>query len=398
MRKTKNWIEAYLAYTNSTESPYLYREWSALSTVAAALQRKCYLEWGLFDVYPNLFVALVGPSGTGKTVAMRPARDLLREIGVNIVAQRITPEGLYREMRKATIDYIDPKSNKVYLHSSLTVHSSELAVFLGYQNRQFISDLCDLYDCDDEWEYKTKNPELTDKVYGVYLNILGGITPSVLQAVLPKEAIGGGLTSRIVAVYEEKPEKIVPIPFLTSEQTSLHDHLVSDLLDINQMAGKFRTTKEFIDKYIDWYIAAHKKKPFDNPQFDGYFTRRHLQVLKMSMIVSAAEGQDMIINEKHLRYATNLLQRTEVKMPHTFAGVGESRTAKALVSIMSYIGQMGETTEKELNRLFYSDADRKTIHEILLQIEEMGFCRLIIGQKDTKVIYNKKGESDEADD
>jgi len=60
MRKGGDWIEDYIKYTKNTEPPILYREWSAVSTIASAMQRKCFLPWELEDiVYPNLYVVLV---------------------------------------------------------------------------------------------------------------------------------------------------------------------------------------------------------------------------------------------------------------------------------------------------------------------------------------------------
>ena len=80
-RKLSNWIESFLQYTDNTEPPFLFRKWTAISCIASAMQRKCYVEWGTSLIfYPNLYVVLVGPSATGKGTAMNPGLDLLCEI------------------------------------------------------------------------------------------------------------------------------------------------------------------------------------------------------------------------------------------------------------------------------------------------------------------------------
>ena len=80
-RKLPNWIDAFMLYTHNTEPPTLFRKWTAISCIAAAMQRKCVVEWGTsLTFYPNLFIVLVGPSATGKGTAMNPGLDIISEL------------------------------------------------------------------------------------------------------------------------------------------------------------------------------------------------------------------------------------------------------------------------------------------------------------------------------
>ena len=65
-----SWIDNYLIYTDNSEPPRMFRLWSAISVIAAVLQRKCKLPWGTLTFYPNLYTVLVGP----------PADDSLRRV------------------------------------------------------------------------------------------------------------------------------------------------------------------------------------------------------------------------------------------------------------------------------------------------------------------------------
>ena len=89
-RRVTNWVDGFVEYTGKSESPEVYRKWTALSMLGGALQRKCRLNWGLFDLYPNMYVVLVGPSGVGKTGAMSPGKKMLRELDVPISADAAT--------------------------------------------------------------------------------------------------------------------------------------------------------------------------------------------------------------------------------------------------------------------------------------------------------------------
>ena len=92
-RLVPDWLDGYMEYTDNTEPPYLYRMWVGLSTLAAAMERKCCVEMGFLRFYPNMYVVLVGPSGRcRKGVAMTPGLLLLEELGLDnrIIADSIT--------------------------------------------------------------------------------------------------------------------------------------------------------------------------------------------------------------------------------------------------------------------------------------------------------------------
>lgn len=394
-RKLDDWLTAYLEFTESTEPPYMYNVWVGLSAIASVLQRKCSIRMGLLETFPNLFVALVGPSGAGKSRSMQVARDLLREVGVGISAQRITNEALIREMKNALIDEPN-ESGKLFTHSSFTVHSSELAVFLGENNNQLLSDLCDLYDCDARWEYKTKDPTKADEIIKPYLNIIGGITPALLQSRLPAEAIGGGLTSRMVCVYEEKPSKLVPMPSLSKHELELKKALIDDLFAMKAMKGRFSLTKDFAKIWVEWYIDARNNPPFDDPQLEGYCSRRPLHVLKMIMIMSASESDDMIVSEQHLARALKILYETEKNMPKTFQGVGENKNAKVLTAMMRYIAMVGRVKLQDIHRKFYSEADKFMIDNMIKQLVSMKYCKFYADRGEL-VYLKQEGEDGNKD-
>ena len=77
-RLVPDWIESYLEATDNTEPPILYRTWTAVSVIAAVLQRKVFLEWHT-RIFPNMYIVLVGPPGRcRKGTAMVPVQKMLR--------------------------------------------------------------------------------------------------------------------------------------------------------------------------------------------------------------------------------------------------------------------------------------------------------------------------------
>ena len=374
-RVLDDWLTTYLEATANSEPSHLYRMWCGISTIAAALQRKCHLRWGThLTFYPNMYIVLVGPSGARKGTAMGPAYRLLSDIGINMAAQKTTLEQLIRRLAEATGHKQDPTTGKLQMHSSLTIFSDELVVFLGYNQYDMMAALCDWFDCKDRWSYETKNKG-KDEVLGVWVNLLGGTTPALIQSNLPLEAMGGGLTSRIIFVYAGGKEKAVPFPFTTKEERDHFDDLRADLERIHLMSGQFKITERFAHEWEQWYTQQEVSPPQHllNDRFDGYVQRRPLHLLKLSMIVSASEGSEMILEASHLQRAIRILEATELVMPNVFRGVGRSPIAEVMSRVMGYLGTCRLTTYASLLQRFHTDADVQTMDKVVLALEKMGY-------------------------
>ena len=388
-RALKDWIDSYLDFVDNSEPPQMFKLWCAISLIASALERKCFLSWGTLTFYPNMYVVLVAPSGKArKGTAMSPALTMLEEINVKLAAEAITREALIQTLAESA-DSTPNDDGTLDNHCSLTVWSPELTVFLGHQNFQLMSDLTDWYDCRSSWTYRTKN-QGTDIIKGVWVNLLGATTPDLIRSALPMDAIGGGLTSRMIFVYEPRRGKIVPTPFLSNEDKALRVQLMNDLADIRMMKGMFKVTKEFVELWIDWYSAQEDNPPFKDNRFDGYIERRPNHVMKLAMVCSASRSESMVISDKDLTRAINILTETEKKMPFTFSGMGRSNASDIVASIMSEIASRGEKgiPLKELMQLYYRDADGVLMDKILSQLTIMGFATRVVRTDGIHILHN----------
>ena len=388
-REIGDWIDGWMQFTEKSEPPKMYHLWCAISIIASALQRKCKLEWGTLTFYPNMYIVLVGPSGRcRKGTAMSPALNILEELGVKLAAESITREALIRELKNANFSDPSPELGTLGTqHSSLTIFAPELTVFLGYHNHQLLSDLTDWYDCRNKWTYRTKNMG-TDKIIGVYVNLIGATTPDLIRTTMPLDAIGGGLTSLMIFVFERNKYKTEPCPFLSERDLALREALFSDLEQINQMRGKFTVTEDFLELWIRWYNQQENNPPFQDNMFSGYFERRPNHIMKLSMIVCASRTNDMNITKKDLERAIDILTQTEVNMPATFAGVGKYEHADTLSRVMETVALHKEITEEELQGMFARDASSFVLNQIITTMENMGFVDVIIRGGEKLLRYN----------
>lgn len=367
-RHLGDWLDAYLHFTEETEPCELFRSWVGISVIAAALQRKCFLKWGSQTWYPNLYIVLVGPPGEPrKGTAMASGYSLLHGLNLRMSADRLTPEYFIKELSSClTTTQFD--TGKFMNHCSLTVFSKELTVFIGYKNSQFLADLTDLYDCADNWSYRTKGGGQFE-VTGAWLNMLAATTPEQIQAALPAEAIGGGFASRVLFIYADKRGKTVPMPL---EDEELKQKLIADLEEIALLSGSFRATNEYVLARTEWYVNERPEdQVIQDARFAAYYSRKASTATKLSMILCASRCEDMKLREIDFVNAVNMLNEAEVSMPRALSGVGKSDYAEVLPLLMEEILKHKEVSMSHLMRRFSHDTTQFHLMKMIETLELM---------------------------
>ncbi len=373
-RLLDDWLTGYLEYTENTEPPLSFRLWSGIGVISGALQRRCYFKWGHDTFYPNVYIVLVGPSGTArKGVALGSARNFIRAINLSIPANSLSRERL--------IQYIGSKDvRRTYLstdggpveHSSVMILSPELVVFLKAADIPLLSDLTDWYDSPDDWKYETKHHG-HDTLSGVCVSMLGATAPDWLPRILSQEAIGGGWTSRTVFVVETKGGKIVADPDEYTINSGLEKALKHDLQIIYNLRGEYKFGSEARKAYTSWYQRYREDmdqgiSPIQDPRFVGFCSRRATHARKIAMLVTASRTNSFTIEEQDWRRAVQLLEDVEARMPQAFLGVGQSKFAEATETLSQYITvctvQRGGVRRTTLLRRFMTDIDSWTLEQV----------------------------------
>lgn len=375
-RELPDWINGYLHFTQNSEPPTSYHYWAALSLIAGALQRKVHLKWGFETIYVNLFVVLVGHSGrTRKGVALGIAREMLIRIpGVSVAPEASSREAIILAMKRANASFQDD-DGVIHMHCSLTAFSEELSVLLGQSDIKLLANLTDWQNSKDEWVYETVGRG-RDELQGLCFNLLGATAPDWLQSMLPQEAVGGGFTSRVIFVVEEKKRATVPEHTLTSVETELQEMLFRDLQLISLLKGNFTFSQEGKDAYTSWYtkeddLLNKGEQAVEDPRFAGYCERRATHLRKMMMLMSVSRGDSLVIELQDFKRALALLKATEVKMHKTFGGLGKAKYGDVTELVMNYIRSVGITTRSSLMAKFYRDLDSGTLRGIEEMMQQM---------------------------
>lgn len=395
-RKLTDWINAYKEYTKNTEPPTSYHVWTGMALVAGALQRKVFLKWGFETIYPNLYVVLVGPSGKcRKGTAMGIGRDIFKQIGLPLISESITREGLIRRMKNSVATYQLPDGS-IKFHCSVMCMSPELTVFLRKGDIGFLADLTDWYDSNDEWTYETKNAG-TDQIEGMCFTLLGATAADWLQSILPSEAIGGGFTSRILFIVEENKRQTVTLPTMTKEELHLRQLLIHDLEQISIMTGPFELDDAAMKAYDHWYTVQEAKiksntPPISDPKFAGYCDRRATHVRKLSIIISASRRDSRIITEDDFNTAVRMLVQAEQKMPGVFSAVGDSPYSALLDKVLKFLQAVGSCSRADLMTRFYRDMDTRALEAVETILSHMKVIRIEVNPETREIYYHFTGK------
>ena len=371
-RNEQDWLTSYLQLTENSEPSELYRLWSGISGIAACLQRKCFLNWHT-EVYPGMYIILVGPSAARKTFAINQIEDIISGLpNVLILPDSITREAMIHTLADNTASILKDDGTST-LSSSATLLAGELAVFLKRGDFALLSFLTDIYDNKKTpWIYSTKGKGV-DTINGVWLNILGALTPSHVRDVLPQSAgVEGGLTSRMIFVYAPGIEKSVSDPRRGKVNFQHQERLREDLEQVCMLSGEFTIEDDWVELWKPWYDDRGADCKLPQNFFGAYIERRGLHILKLSMIISVSESSDMVIKARHFQRALHYLTCTEYVMNGAFIQYGRADIHVILGKIMMYISTHGEVTYHKLMSEFIRDVTCAELDGILETLRRSG--------------------------
>lgn len=332
---SKQFFSEYFAYIGETEAPYLYHRWCAISMVAALLGRNVYFPFGHGRIYPNMYVMLEGNPGTRKGTAMRPARNLLKDISYTKLApDRLSAERFIAEMQHLNIpedvDGIHFENLTFNKPCEIYVMAGEFQDFIGAANINFIGLLTNLWDNLDEY----KHPKLRSQsiyVNAPTVNIIGAVNQQSLAISMPAEAIGQGGTSRWIFVHGEPTGKQYTIP--KSGNAESRANLQDTLKGIQELKGEITLTSSgeaCLDRIYKEY--SH----MDDFRFAYYNTRRLDHIIKLSIVCGAMDHTTQL-DDRHFLEANTILHATEQLMPKAFGEFGKAKHSDVANQIIEFV-------------------------------------------------------------
>lgn len=325
-RNFGNFIDAYVDWADNNFSPRSFHMWSAISIIAAALERKVSLPWGKAKpFFPNMFVLLVAHPGAGKSSASDRAVSLLREVsergaGINFMPQQLSQAIFIKLMQEGKVLPIPAGSTKIVTHSSGYYYASEASNGLFNLFGDFIASITEFYDCPEHFKRMTVNGGKFE-LSNVCFNLLAATTHDYLTQLVNEKNIRGGFASRLIYVVNNE-KKIRAGKFQdggatdTVESLAKRVSLVNDLSQINTLHGSFTADAQFAAAYELWYPESEAKRfAHKSESMQSLLVRRPTIINKLAMIFSVAESDDLVLRKRHWDQAEATMLDVEKGLP-----------------------------------------------------------------------------------
>lgn len=378
MRHYSDFFKSYLKFTAGHEGSQRFHLWTAISIVAASLERKVWMDRGYYTLFPNLYIFLIGKSGlVKKSTTTGIGVNLLRKLSdVKMMSERLTPASLISQLHKSQKTFsIDGEEVQ---QSPLYAYASELSVFMQEVAGSISELLTTFYDCipndpKQPWVYDTKS-QGKEEIYGPCLNILGASTKAWLKKAIPSSEMEGGFSSRIIFVVENQiPKNFVAWPKLSPELIRMRGHLEETLAHIHELSGEVKVTPAAMDAFEEFYLFHMRNvvPACADPRMAGYMGRKGDLVLKLAMVRSASLRDDLTIEASDILWAGGKLSEIEQDMQDSFEGIGSSQASSTLFEIRNFIKSKGSVDRVEIKRQFAKDAQGKEIDQILQDLVDM---------------------------
>lgn len=293
---------------------------------------------------PSFYIIFVAPPGiVSKSTTADISMDLLRQIpGIKFGPNSITWQGLVLAFENASEMF--QLGEEFHPMAPLTFVASELGSLVNLQDRDMVNLLIEMWDGKKSYEKMTKMSG-DNSIEAPWINIIGCTTPHWIADNMPPATIGGGLSSRCVFIYASEKEKYVPLvdEVVNGGDALLRNELIDDLEKISQLAGAFRISEparvyERARYEHFWRSAAQR---MDDKMLEGYAARKQTHLFKLGMVLSAARGDSLIIEDNDLYLANAMLEDIETDMPKVFSRIGRSDASLQAETLCEVIRKRG---------------------------------------------------------
>lgn len=363
-----NLIDDYIELHEGTEVPAMFNVWAAYVLISACISRRVWYLHGTMPIYCNIYVILVGDAGNGKSMAIHQVKELLLDIdGIPLSSQMETPQGLIRRLAG------DPQQNPpvTYDHafitrgpggddvevSPVTILASEFINFIGKDQEAWINILNDVYDSGRVFEYHTKN-QGHDLINGPYFVLYGALPTETSFDLQKNHIIQSGFARRTIFQYGERRfDEPCAFPPGGDTKRDLRDRVIMQCRALQQLQGGMIIPQETREFYKTWY-DDHSRNVCRSapPHSRSWVNSKSIQVLKIAMLTSLAEGHSLKILPHHIQQALDFFAILEKDLYGVFGGAGRNELAGVAVKMATWLKvQEYAVSRKTLEERFFNE-------------------------------------------
>lgn len=378
-----DFFELFLHQTGTSEVPRQFFFWAAMSLLAASVGDRVWIEPDAGRrIFPNLYVFLIGPSGSGKEQAVVGAAKLgAHEPALELFMGRATRQFLLDYMTRGC-----PLENgvRVAVNPHLYLVTEELgsAIRGGDLGHDLISFMTEFYSGKPTGQDGTRGTGLVI-LQDACLNWCAGTTDEWLIRAVDRTAIEGGFFARVIAVrgrrnYKERYPQMTYPP----DRDLVRDHLKWRVSQYALLRGGFQYTPAAQQLHDEWYMSrAEPAESIEEPSFN----RSDEMVFRLSLLLRLAEidqvvddhGQSTMISPYvdvcHFHEALHLWDNLSADIPATMRKASATERS-SLVDIVGEMIQKARLVDHStlLKRVGNRGFDRQMLQVAIETLKERG--------------------------
>jgi hypothetical protein len=327
----RDFIDAYLEWSENTPSPYLFRLWAGISAVAGALERRVWVKALSKPTFPNLYILLVASPGVGKGIIDDTAALWGKVPRLKTAPDSVTSASMLDSLIEAKRTVIEDGQVTLEYHS-LLIAAEEFGVLVPSHDLEFLSRLNKIYTNPESFRVRRKYIKEEIDILRPQLNILAGTQPGYLASLLPEEAWVMGFTQRLIMVYAQSG----PSPELFKEEPERdirEESLVRAIEELSTLSGQFRWEPDAANALRAWDLAGGLPKP-QHLRLVHYIKRRTQFMIKLMMISAASRRSGLIIIPFDFERAFTWLRAAEAVMPDVFREMTQKSDSHVLQELV----------------------------------------------------------------
>jgi len=309
---SQDFLDLYIHAAGTSETPALFHFWCGLSIIAACVKDQVWYEkFAGSKLVPNLYVILLGESGSGKGRAIHNLEDMIK---VEVPPKRPNDPPDYAVIPQ--LNHFNGTITASFLTKLLSVRRSlylilpELSQSLTDRNlaNWFIRTMCELS------ETKVSHVDGTRKhgyqeIKHQCINWMAGTTRDWLIESVPQSSIRGGFIGRCVVIEGDRKGERIWKPVYPSDRVEVVDYLKKVILWYTTLRGEFKYSAGAEKTQEAWY---YNRPDEDNPSLRPSWLREDDLVYKLSMLFALSDlprldESRLVVQAVHVKAAINTI-------------------------------------------------------------------------------------------
>lgn len=358
----KGFLRSYVDYcADTTDAPHIFHLGVGVGILGAALGNNVRIpSWARQEIYPNIWLVLIAPSGfMRKSASLRLGKRLLSQsVPKALLPDDWTPEKL------ASILQDNPAGLLTISEFTRILAMLERDYNLGSKEM-----LTELYDSPAQWVVERQKARKRI-IENAAVSLLGATTLDWLEDRVKSKDLRGGFLARFLFLPARKRGPRVRTQPSVSNiiRLSLSDHLKT-VAELEGQADYSPVWKSFDNWLYNYEVMAESGGM--PPELAGMYSRTGTTTLKLALIMQASLRPQLEITEEALTKAITLIEfvhQVTAKVTSTFS---DGWFGKQLVRVRQFLkSQRGEATREALFR--HMNIEARKLDQVINTLKQQG--------------------------